>query len=200
MKLASRTCWMTEVRVPGEFTIKTIHNANLISYWACSLTLVSLYSSSDAELSRDDSGRISSRKWRRTVTEYRLWHNVLKNKNLNWSLRRSCERERETYLFRYNYLPLCLCNQKMRIAFMLQSKFRDFFRAFAYNVWNSRQTIYKEAFLRSTVYEPGHNWCGICLESLNKRTELRQGCRHKAKFKLSNFHRPPPAPNVQNPP
>ena len=51
-----------------------------------------LYSSSDAELSRDDSGRISSRKWRRTVTEYRLWHNYLENKNLNWSLR-SCERD-----------------------------------------------------------------------------------------------------------
>ena len=27
-------------------------------------------------------------------------------------------------------------------------------------------------------------------ESLNKRTELRQGCRHKAKFKLNNFHPP----------
>ena len=28
--------------------------------------------SSDAELSRDDSGRVSSRRWRRTVTDYRL--------------------------------------------------------------------------------------------------------------------------------
>ena len=28
-------------------------------------------------------------------------------------------------------------------------------------------------------------------------SELRQGCRHKAKFKLSIFHRSPPAPNIQ---
>ena len=53
--------------------------------------------------------------------------------------------------------------------------------------------------MRSNAYRPGDHYCGVCLgevtlicfadpeESLNKRTELRQGCRHKAKFKLSNF-------------
>ena len=75
---------------------------------------------------------------------------------------------------------------------------------------------------RSSVYQAGDNWCGLCLgettlicfadpeTSLNKRTELRQGCRHKAKYKLTNHHRPPSyvpaaaalrAPNIQiNPP
>ena len=74
---------------------------------------------------------------------------------------------------------------------------------------------------RSTVYGPGDHWCGICLgettlicfadpdTSLNKRTELRQGCRHRWKFKLTNHHRPPshvppaaalraPVPNTLN--
>ena len=77
----------------------------------------------------------------------------------------------------------------------------------AAHVWEVRDsglspTVEWSILLRSTVYEPGHNWCGICLgevtlicfadpeESLNKRTELRQGCRHKAKFKLNNFHPP----------
>ena len=55
---------------------------------------------------------------------------------------------------------------------------------------------------RSNAYQPGDHYCGICLwevtlicfadqeESLNKRTELKQGCRHKAKFKLNKFHPP----------
>ena len=72
---------------------------------------------------------------------------------------------------------------------------------------------------RSTAYKPGDHWCGICLgettlicfadpeTTLNKRSELRQGCQHKAKYKLSKRHRPPshvPAaaalhvPNTQN--
>ena len=85
----------------------------------------------------------------------------------------------------------------------------------AAHVWDVRDsglspTVEWSILLRSSVYEPGHHWCGICLgevtlicfadpeESLNKRTELRQGCRHKAKFKLSKLHRPPPAPNIQN--
>ena len=87
----------------------------------------------------------------------------------------------------------------------------------AAHVWDVRDsglspTVEWSILLRSSVYEPGHHWCGICLgevtlicfadpeESLNKRTELRQGCRHKAKFKLNKFHRPPPAPNIQNNP
>ena len=48
---------------------------------------------------------------------------------------------------------------------------------------------------RSTAYTPGDHWCGICLgeatlicfadpeTSLNKRTEMRQACRHKWKYK-----------------
>ena len=77
----------------------------------------------------------------------------------------------------------------------------------AAHVWDVRDsglspTVKWSILLRSSAYEPGHHWCGICLgevtlicfanpeESLNKRTELRQGCRHKAKFKLSNFHPP----------
>ena len=87
----------------------------------------------------------------------------------------------------------------------------------AAHVWDVRAnnltpTIEWSIQLRSTVYQPGHHWCGICLgeatlicfadpeESLNKRTELRQGSRHKAKYKLINYHRPPAAPNIQNPP
>ena len=87
----------------------------------------------------------------------------------------------------------------------------------AAHVWDVRAnnltpTVEWSILLKSTVYQPGHHWCGICLgevtlicfadpeESLNKRTELRQGCRHKAKYKLSNYHRPPPAPNIQNNP
>ena len=59
----------------------------------------------------------------------------------------------------------------------------------AAHVWEVRDsglspTVEWSILLRSTVYEPGHNWCGICLgevtlicfanpeESLNKRTEV----------------------------
>ena len=53
---------------------------------------------------------------------------------------------------------------------------------------------------RARVYQPGDDYCGLCLgettlicfadpaTSLNKRTELRQGCRHKWKHKLINHH------------
>ena len=51
---------------------------------------------------------------------------------------------------------------------------------------------------RSIAYKPGDHWCGICLgettlicfadpnTTLNKRSELWQGCRHKWKYKLGN--------------
>ena len=77
----------------------------------------------------------------------------------------------------------------------------------AAHVWEVRDsglspTVEWSILLRSNAYQPGDHYCGICLgevtlicfadpeESLNKRTELRQGCRHKAKFKLNNFHPP----------
>ena len=86
----------------------------------------------------------------------------------------------------------------------------------AAHVWEVRDaglspSVEWSILLRSSVYQPGDHYCGICLgevtlicfadpeESLNKRTELRQGCRHKAKHKLSNY-RPPPAPNIRNNP
>ena len=74
----------------------------------------------------------------------------------------------------------------------------------AAHVWEVRDsglspTVEWSILLRSNAYQPGDHYCGICLgevtlicfadpeESLNKRTELKQGCRHKAKFKLNNF-------------
>ena len=69
----------------------------------------------------------------------------------------------------------------------------------AHNISPTVQWLIQE---RSTVYQAGDNWCGLCLgettlicfadpdTSLNKRTELRQGCRHKWKHKLINHHRP----------
>ena len=51
---------------------------------------------------------------------------------------------------------------------------------------------------RARVYRPGDEYCGLCLgetvlicfgdpaTSLNKRTELRQGCRHRWRHKLIN--------------
>ena len=77
----------------------------------------------------------------------------------------------------------------------------------AAHVWEVRDSglspvVEWSILLRSSVYQPGDHFCGICLgevthicfadpeESLNKRNELRQGCRHKAKFKLSNLNPP----------
>ena len=77
----------------------------------------------------------------------------------------------------------------------------------AAHVWEVRDSglspiVEWSILLRSSAYQPGDHYCGICLgevtlicfadpeESLNKRTELKQGCRHKARFKLSNFHPP----------
>ena len=77
----------------------------------------------------------------------------------------------------------------------------------AAHVWEVRDSglapiVEWSILLRSNAYQPGDHYCGLCLgevtlicfadqeESLNKRNELRQGCRHKAKFKLSNFTPP----------
>ena len=77
----------------------------------------------------------------------------------------------------------------------------------AAHVWEVRDSglspnVEWSILLRSNAYQPGDHYCGICLgevtlicfadpeESLNKRNELRQGCRHKTKFKLSNLNPP----------
>ena len=56
---------------------------------------------------------------------------------------------------------------------------------------------------RVAPYQPGQRFCGLCLSettviafddpavSLNKRSEIRGWCRHRSKYKLCNYHRPP---------
>ena len=64
----------------------------------------------------------------------------------------------------------------------------------------NRATLKWEILEKAYPYKKGSNNCGLCLAEkmhimrqinnptfLNKRTELAQKCRHKAKFRLSNY-------------